>query len=189
MLLVQVCLRFLLLVRTIWLLQRVRSDTAMELALTLLLLLSLYEGWYLRDHIRRWTGSRWGQLAGSCRRALPSSLGDKALRMQVGAHYRHARVLAHLRRVALKFTWETHAWGTAVNDTSRHAKIRSNSFVAHDVLLRNIAKLSVVGSSKSWMRGKLLFQRSFPTAETTSLLPLTSRDLCWIRSIARTCVV
>ena len=96
----KVCLRILLLVGSAGLLQRVRADAAVELLLVLLLL-TLDERWYLRDHIRGRTRVLGRKLPGGCGRALASTLRDEALGVQLRAHNRHARVLAHLGRVAL----------------------------------------------------------------------------------------
>ena len=98
-------------------------------------------------------------------------------------------MLAHLRWIALKFAWKTDAWGSTITNSSRHTKIRPDTFITHDILLRDVAELTMMWCGKSWVRGKLLFQRSFTTAEATTLLSLSRRHLSWVWCVACPCVI
>lgn len=98
-------------------------------------------------------------------------------------------MLAHLRWVALQLRRKSHSRWSTITDTSRHSQIWSNAFVSHYILLWNITKLSMMRRSKTCMRCKLLLERCFATAKTTTLLSLPWCKLSWIRCVACACVV
>ena len=165
------------------------ADAAVEFLLALLLLLSLNKWWYLCDHVVGLTDIVWCELSRCSCGPLATTLRNESLSMQISAHYWHARMLAHLRRITLQLRRKSYSRWSTITDAARHSQIRSNAFVSHDILLRNVAKLSVVRRREARMRRKLLLERSFATAKTTTLLSLPWCKLSWVRCVTCACVV
>ena len=147
---------FLLLVGSVALWYLMWSNSTVELLLALLLLLPLDEGGDLGDHISWGTDIGRRQLPRSGSRSLGTSLGNEALGVQVCTHDGHARMLTHLRRVSLQFGGESNSRRPIVSNASWHSKIWPNALVAHDILLRNVAELTVVGCCEAGMRSEFL---------------------------------
>ena len=137
-----------------------RATNSLELIL-ILLLLSLDEWGNLRDHI--WRGEIRIDLTRCCRRALPSTLwNETTATMALCTHYRHTCMLIHCWLwVRLKLIRETYTWRTTFTNAS---EIWSDSFVADQILMRNITKLSMMLLITKVAIVEFLFQRCLPLA-------------------------
>ena len=97
--------------------------------------------------------------------------------MDRGAHDRHALVLVHRWLLVLQLRSQVNPRRSALGDGATHSKVCSDTFVPYEVLLRDVAELSVMCKIRMI---ELLLERGLAISKASTLLP-RSLDLGRLR--------